>query len=509
TDSEATYRAARNELRKYNATSIVESALILLHQRFETPEKEVRALPWLILSLAKLALQDRMIYEIGPSITPGKLAALAQKIWASGGLSGDGPPQNLHRAVRSWAYVQMEFQRPDTFEFVRWPAILGGLPDGHPAKDSFEAVFGLTPNDFLDLAWAVYAAVLQGREPLTSNYFDALRPRYGNGIDVMLAALSKDMRGLRAHLQSEPIENRSRQNFLFEAPVFRQFPLLRGSHGLHFCWHRKVFSRGMDELVHHKLSGGGEAYTKTFSDIFEDYVVELAKNTKLPSLPENQFWGFYGGDKRAVEIILRAGDINVLVEAKFGLYQDAYMTFDNAAFSRAKLYKLRDGVAKGADVSRRLSSTGCDSFWGTRKRDFLLLVTNRQLYIPTGHQLELISSEGSSQIDDKVRLSTTQELSLENIFILSLDEYERLMVAVADGTVTLDRVMESLADQARDQKSHRMDARQLLSVVDPLQNISSRLTCSVEASMARIHQAFGVDYDPMVEPWRLMRQKAS
>ncbi|MDE2154228.1 MAG: hypothetical protein KGJ85_18075, partial [Betaproteobacteria bacterium] len=150
-----------------------------------------------------------------------------------------------------------------------------------------------------------------------------------------------------------------------------------------------------------------------------------------------------------------------------------------------------------------------DSFWGTRKRDFLLLVTNRQLYIPTGHQLELISSEGSSQIDDKVRLSTTQELSLENIFILSLDEYERLMVAVADGTVTLDRVMESLADQARDQKSHRMDARQLLSVVDPLQNISSRLTCSVEASMARIHQAFGVDYDPMVEPWRLMRQKAS
>lgn len=497
------YKAVRNELRTYRSSSVAEVALHLLHRRFPDAETEMQSAPWLILSMVKWVLQDVLAKDVGPPITRGRFIALHGKLWTMGGDAEMPQPGNPHRFVRSFSYVQLEFQRLETFEFTRWPGLLARLPAGHPARAQFEASTGLTPTDFLDLTWAVYAPVLRGKEPLGPNYFGPLRDVYGEKVDVLLGLLSRDMLSLREELLSDAKRGRpTGTHLLFEAPVFRRFPLIRAASGAYYCWHKRVLARALDEFVHHRLAGNGDTYAAPYAKVFEQYVVEVAKNTGLPSLEERPYWSRFGRDKPAVEIVLHDERCNILIEAKFGVYQDEYMTLDDARFARAKLEKLRSGVSQAADVSRRLSLAHDFLPWTDREQDFVILVTNRQLYIPTGRQLELVSSPTGQEIDAGARLDVTEKLALHNIFILSLEEYERLMTEVADGRVRLGDVMRSISESIAKAPEFTMDAGQLLARYGPMRNISPLVQGAVESSMSRVCSALGQEYDPSHEPWR-------
>lgn len=496
-----TYRAVRNKLRRYTLNSIVHIALQLLDRRFSNIDEEMKSSPWLILTMVRMALEDKMVGQVGEEISAADFLELQNRLWNMGILFNQRTPVNLHRFIRSFAYVQIEFQRPETFEFARWPAILARLPTDHPVRRRFEISTDLSPENFADLVWGVYTAVLQHEQPLNPNYFVALRSSYGDKIDVLLGLLSKDVTSLRKQLSENPVHGRPPTHVLVEAPVFRRFPLLRTANNQFFSWHPKVFARGIEEFVHHHLSGGGGDYATSFGDVFEDYVVNLAKGTGLQSLDESSFKQTYGSDKRAVEIILREGASNILIEAKFGLYQDEYMTLDDAGYMQAKLGKLRQGVAQAVDVSRRLSEASESSLWSVRDQDYLLLVTNRQLYMPTGRQLEYMSSENPNDIDDRVRLKVSDKLSIDNIFILSLDEFERFMVSASNREISITETLALLSERVSDPKNLSLLASQMLAEHGPMLNLGPVVLEEVSASMARLHDVFGQEYDPTTEPW--------
>ena len=130
-------------------------------------------------------------------------------------------------------------------------------------------------------------------------------------------------------------------------------------------------------------------------------------------------------------------------------------------YARAKLTKLRDGVAKAVDVSERLSTHPGLSALGDRAQDFLLLVTNRQLFIPTGKQLEAMSSTRVSEIDERARLAHSEKLPVENVFILSLAEFESLMTAVTKKKAKLAELLPKLAETTRDPSRWRLDFEQM------------------------------------------------
>lgn len=490
----------RNKLRKFRLDSILEAALKLLHGQFETPEQELQSLPWVMLLLVKWALEDKMVHaSVGKIITPRELVAIQQSLWNSSGAArgpNGRPTNNVVRYIRALAYVQVQFQRNETVDFVRWPALIARLHPNHTLRTQFESKFRLTPDDFLDLTLAVYARILAGKEPLEDSFISAMRVACGSKVDTLLGLLSRDVPTLRALLSEEAGKQRkSAAQEMLEVPVFKGFPLVRNPHGAYFTWHRKVFARAVDEFIHTHLSPEGSGYAQPYGDIFEDYVVELAKATPLPAFPEKAFWSAVGKDKHAVEIILRDGDCNVLIEAKFGLYQDEYVTLDDAGYTKAKLTKLRDGVAKAADVSERLSSDSRLAEFSARSQDFLLLVTNRQLHLPSGRQLESMSSEEFTTIDEGARLVTAAKLPIENIFILSLGEYESLMTVVAQGQVGLANLLAELAVDFKEPSSWRLDFAQMAAsklhdrvpgpIVPPL------LKAATDRAMSRLATALG------------------
>ena len=490
----------RNKLRRFSLDSILEAALQLLHGQFGTPELEHQSLPWVMLLLVKWALEDKLVYaHVGKVITARQLLEIQQWLWNSVGANknGDGlPTTNVVRYIRALAYVQVQFQRKETVDFARWPALIGRLHPNHALRLQFESTFGLTPLDFLDMTLAVYARILAGKEPLDGDFLAAMRLAFGEKVDVLLTLLSRDVPSLRELLSADAAtQTKTAAQEMLEVPVFKGFPLVRNSHGAYFTWHQKVFARAVDEFVHIQLSPEGSAYTQPYSDLFEGYVVELAKATKLPSLDERTFWGIVGRDKHAVEVILKDGTSNVFVEAKFGLYHDEFVTRDDADFIRSRLGKLRDGVAKAADVSERLSSDARLDEFGNRSQDFLLLVTNRQVHLPSGRHVESMSSESFSTVDPRAKSVTSRLLPIENVFILSMGEYESLMTVVAEGRFGLADLLVQLAAEFMEASSWRLDFAQMAAgvlhdkVLGPV--IPPLLKEATDRSVSRLAVALG------------------
>lgn len=322
TDIDQVKREVRNKLRRYSLESILNAALSLLHRRFPTPDDEIPTAPWLTLLIAEWALEDKLVYPtVGKVISLPEFLTIHQRLWNLGGKGTSGlGTTNIVRYLRSLAYVQMQFQRLETFEFVRWPALLGQLTADNPVRRDFETRFGLTPEDFLDLVFAIYSQFLKGKGSLTPDYLGAMHLAYGEKLDTMLGLLARDVPSLRDALSAEGRRAKHSAQAVSEFPVFKRFPLVRSLNGTYYCWHPKVFARAVDEFVHTQLVDEGSDYSWPYSKVFEDYVVELSKTTELPYLDEQSFWDVVGTDKHAVEIILQDGGSNVFVEAKFGYW---------------------------------------------------------------------------------------------------------------------------------------------------------------------------------------------
>jgi len=485
-----TVRVVRNRLRRYSFESIAMTAIWILNRRYATVDQEMRTFPWLTLTLVEMALQDRMVASVGKTIDEKELLSLVKELWDSTGDRNVIPSGNYYRASRSWGYVQFEFQRVDSLEFLRWPKIIDDLPADHPARGLFENAIGSVPTkDFIDISFAIYSAVINKKIPFSGDHFAEMRHAYGRNVDKILGILSRDVRGLREYF-SPSREIGDKSNPRFRMTRLTEVPLLRLP-GLGYApWHNKVFSRGIDEFVHFQLSRSEKSYPEAYSEVFENHVVKVASQTKLEALTEKKFWKNFGRDKHAVEVILKSGRSNVLVEAKFGLYQDDYMTFDNYDYAKHRFRKLHDGVTKALDVSNRLSSVSSDDFWSNREQDFLLLVTNRRLYVPTGRQLEMVMSESPSEIDERVKLPVNGKMPLENIFILPIDSFDKLVEAVSRGELDLESVLKAAASKVLlGPRKIWHDFLEMLESTATPQGITpetSRLYATSEAAMTRL-----------------------
>ena len=62
--------------------------------------------------------------------------------------------------LRSILHVQLEFQRSESSAFLRWPALYDRLDPGRTNRRQFREGMGMEPATFLDMAYGLYAAVL-------------------------------------------------------------------------------------------------------------------------------------------------------------------------------------------------------------------------------------------------------------------------------------------------------------------------------------------------------------
>ena len=220
------------ELRRYNASCVVEAAMDLLSAKYPTELEGLMILPWNILLLVKWALRDEQVrLRIGRRITPQEFDGLRQRLQELVGKDFLAKPPPVYLMMRSH-FPQFDFQRPEGWGFLRWPAPIARQGANHPSRRQFIQVLGLPPEHFIDLTFSLMAAVIGERVPVPPNYFQPVRSTYGESIDAFWLLVARDLPALRHALQEDakatPISLRQQ---LYEFPHLKQYPLHKSKNG--------------------------------------------------------------------------------------------------------------------------------------------------------------------------------------------------------------------------------------------------------------------------------------
>lgn len=436
---EDVYRTILNRLRRYSGTSIADLALRILWNPPKGIGGEVRAAPWLTLLLVKWAMQDRLVgLRVGPPIPPAEFDQLRQELWELQSELLVRQP-NVWLMIRNLLHVQSEFQRQETLGFMRWPALYARLKPDTKNRRQFREMMGLEPEAFLDLASGLFGAISSRPMPLGPDYLASLRPVYGSDVDQIYRLFVRDLPGLRHELQAKEAQDIRGKQELFEFPYLRRFPILRLRDGRLYCWHRLVFARGIEDAVHLRLSALREHYVNEFSRVFEQYVTELAIECRQPMIDEAAYKDQVGWHASAVEVILEGEDCNIFVEAKMSLFADDVLLQDSERAIYEKTKRVRGAIKQGWKVGELIREP--ESGFGTRfqsKQDFLLVVTSRELNLGNGERLKQLYPQGEFDYPDA---GAEERMPLSNVFILSIEDFERTMGCVAAGEINLSSVL--------------------------------------------------------------------
>lgn len=357
-------------------------------------------------------------------------------------------PDNMYLMLRA-LFQQIDFQRPEGWTYLRWPALIARQPNSHPSRRQFVSEIGMPPEHFMDLAFCLIAAVMDGTTSFAADWLAPMQKAYGKSVDAMWQLVARDLISMRAEMQQEGASRLPLGQELHEPPYLKRFPFLKKRDGRYACWHPRIVARGLEEIVHFRLSGLQGQYTQPFSRLFERYVMELAKAMDGGAILDDQYQALIHGSKPSnVEALIPCGDCNVMVEAKMSLFGDDALLVDNEVQAFQKTKKIRDGIKQAWSVGKDVRAVespvpACK----TAERDYLLVVTSRELFVGSGEMLLRLYREGEfTYPDDACR----ENLPLTNVFVISIENFERLSTAVSAGNVKLPDLLKEAVERNRD-----------------------------------------------------------
>jgi len=447
----STYKALRNRMRKFRPRSILRMSMNCLSQAANSKLEELQKHPWHLLLLVKWALQDPMASDRdGREISPAEFDDLRQRLFDFPERISLSPEEGSAMLfVRLILRQQVAFQRRPSPAFLREAALIGELASEHRLRLLFREKTGLDALQFMDLAFAAYVAVLdKGQRTLNTDWFRPLRTAYGDQcVDAFIRNVSRSYEELVVFCRNLPDANKRRASEFYEFTPLRRFPFLRTGDVLEY-WHPMVFFRGMEGFVHSVLSEAGQDYIDRFSKIFENHVVGEVRNKGWSFFDEAQLQTLIGSEQRVPDALISFPDVNLFIEVKAGLFDESVMVAGHPEILVHKTRALRTGIAQGwsASVGLRIARKAPAQVLRASK-DYLLVVTNKELNASRGMTLREMYPAGKL---DYTSPEAEPYLPLERVYVLSIDDFERLMAAARrpgfDVPQFLDKCMESDTD---------------------------------------------------------------
>lgn len=451
------YKEWRNCARKYRPQSVVSTAIKSLCEPTANELDDLQRAPWQVLLLVKWVCQDKSASDCsGKEITTTAFDVLRQRLWNLPERVSLGTRDTLPGKLffRQLINPQIGFQRRLSPGFVREAALLAQQPTDHPLRSLFETKVGISISDFLDIAMATYAAIMDGKRQLDVGWFDPLRNMYGDSaIDAFISCISRTYPQLIDFCRALPGKDIKVSSELYEFPVLSRYPFLRTGNTLE-CWHPAVFYRGLEGFVHSVLSEEGKSYIDCFSKLFEAHVVAEAKKLGVSFFDEAALIRFVSPETKVPDVLLSFPNCNIFIESKAGLFDESVMTVGHSEIFSNKTKALRTAVKQGWSASAGLrSERRAPTQVLNANRDYLLIVTNKELSASGGSALASMYPPDTFTCPSP---ECAQFLPLSNIYVLSIEDFERLISGISSTEFALPSFLDDCveANQKADTSVH-------------------------------------------------------
>ena len=484
------YKKWRNRARKFSVASIVNAAVDVLGEPAPDRATDLARAPWITLLMVKWACQDRYPGPAHlPSISYAQLDDLRQRLWDFPAHvdTSDRNALPLGLFMRQLMRPQLGFQRDFSRSFVREAVLLAEHGEDHPLREFFRQRTGFDLLDFIDLSFALCNKILAGEREFADAYLSSLHGAYTpTVVSSFLSSISRNTSSLIEFCRSLPDADHKVASELFEFPILARHPFFRRGNAM-ICWHQALFFRGLEGFVHSVLSEQGDQYTQRFGRLFERHVMAEARRVPTTFFDEDALGELIGVETKVPDGLLSFPGRNVFIESKAGLYHESVMAVGNSQVFAHKTKAIRTAVeqARATAVSLRRQGRAPREVLEA-DADYLLIVTNKDLGASRGTALQSMYPAGTLECSDP---EAERLLPLGRIYVLAIDDFERVTSAAGNGRIELPGFLASCVTHDEEHRSPLSLFEQHLNRRRLPHEFSQTVNGAIDAGLSRLERA--------------------
>lgn len=455
------YKKARNRIRRFEPLSMVEHLIECLHKAHVGGIEVIKThQPWHILLALKWTFQemDGMCHHRPPAALSDAHFVLNVIREADDALPSDYSHVTLF--VRQKAFQQFWIYQPaDGSALARQEILFGGLDAKHRFSRQFLDVTGISISEYLNLAFSLMALVLHedNRRFVDRGDFTNLEPKVdAKRIDSFLAHLSRTPEQLHGWLIQPQIKNvKLADQFVLTSP-FSRAPFLRVGSRLHVYYPPQVY-RALEQAIYRPLRDIDPAdFGRVFGPMFETYVANVLADAGVAFSNEAKLMAQLPGTGKVVDFVVVEDDCNILIDAK-GVEMSATgrtATTSHQVYSTIKNSAMK-AVVQSMETLGRMRKAPSGRPWGNNET-FLIVVTFESLYLGSSSDVGT-TFDGSLGADLQKQFGLPSPFPLENVFFLSIREFEDLLARVRAKKTSILRSLRQAKELDRNPKTRKFD----------------------------------------------------
>lgn len=446
-------RDIQSAIRRYSAPSLFFVAFQYLNAPVKSEFEKNSKQPWLVMLMVQWAFLDPIanLSFKRPAVTHLEMMSILQKIvdlTELGSMPNDF--DDIRLFMRALAFQQFYHQTENgLYDLARQKLLFDSVPKDHYFRVRFLERTGVAIADFLILSLAVYATLqVQGsvmQRQYLFNSFPGITPM---AVDAFLRLISVDIKDLHCELKALDVEGRGPDEYLRQTPFLR-FPLVKVN-SQYFCMSLHVLERSLGHFIYDFLKRDDiNLFNSPFGKSFEKYVGGCLDSTGLTYAEEDELGRLLYGEGKVVDFMVVDGDANVLIDAKgVEMAQSGMVALKRGSLRRATKTSLIKAFKQGYEVADRLFRlAGEHPVIRHRANTYLLAVTYKELYVGNGATLAAVVA-GDKEFE-RIRAAYARDylIPIENIYFLTIGEFEDLMFLVSEGVVGLAEALDKAIEK--------------------------------------------------------------
>lgn len=430
------YKVLRNNVRKFNAMSIILTCIRKLHEISKKPiHEETAYLPWELLYLTKIAFLEggkNGEKEAGIINVNGMLNQL-KNLGSESSFLSEKTTGGLRKFMRMLAFQQFWVQRGlSNYDLARQVLIFNNCTAW---SAEFEAITGIPMRTYLQLLVASWTRFLtpENHISLTQGWFAPLGYPAAT-INSFLNTVSLPFDETVGFVQKHYEKTDDKLLQLTEQTPLKQYPFLHVGPE-YYCYSPYVLQDRAKNVIYDLLKAThANNFTQSFGELFEAYIYRLLDQLGgIRYIKEEQLKRIFPR-RRVCDAIVEVGDMIILLEIK-GVEMHPYSQINptNAVMTQMLKTNIIKSFEQLYEVANMLNN--CEEGQNIKqdKEVLALVVTYKEMYLSDGKDTwdEFLAEPLQAYIDEKNL--DMGFLRLECIHFASVSTFEKLIKVLLAG----------------------------------------------------------------------------
>ncbi len=355
--------------------------------------------------------------------------------------------------MRNLAFQQLWLQEEteDKARLARQIFLFGNLQDNHTFKREFKQDSGIEVDHFIELSVCLIGRFIWNNQAdnVTASWFDSLQASYPSGtVKKFLSHISGDIDRVKTHLEQDTGTNRNISYEIFEQSPLIRYPLLEDN-DKYYVYSIILLLHSLQSFIYDTLKAKSPgAFVSKFGTNFEEYIARGVDYMNLPYKREHTLQQILGGGK-VVDFLIVDDNCNILIDAKGVEMNQLGMVGHRpeVILDKTKTSVMK-GIQQGTEVADKLKDICQIDDLQTGHENFLLVVTYKDCYVGNGKTF--YEAIGRERVDEIRAGYDTSQLPYENMYFISVDDFDYLVRLVHDGQYGLAEAIKTIREADRE-----------------------------------------------------------